>query len=104
MDTWARFVDMIEPLVVWAVPGCVVWVLGWVIFLIQARRGRWSPAGWRLHTAGLGLAFLGMSVGLVASFVLADEWLLGLVLAPLMGWPGPALIWIAAKAKITPPA
>lgn len=89
-------------LLLWGVPGIIVWLVGQVLIVNAFRDGhRKSPRGLRLTMAGIGLTFLGWLIGLEVAVLGQGNVVLGLVLLLVGGWVPAFLFWLATRPSIT---
>jgi hypothetical protein len=88
-------------LFLWSAPGLIVFVAGQcLVFRAFFARHEPSLRGLRLTAAGVGLAMLGLIVGIVLVAVARDEWPQAIVVA-VVACPLPLVIfWIAGRLTI----
>jgi len=89
-------------ILLWGVPGLIVWAIGQSLVLAAAVRGRRkSPLGLRLALAGIGLALLGWFVAVVVAALGAGLWPVALVVLILFGWQPILFFWLASRPSVT---
>jgi hypothetical protein len=73
-------------LLLWMVPGAIVWLAGWtLIFRAALNREERSPTGLRVHLIGMALMTLGLAVGGAFAAVVHGYWVLVPVIASAFG-------------------
>ena len=87
-------------LLLWGVPGLIVWAGGQLMVLVAAwRHHKRSPNGLRLTMTGLGLLIAGWAVGLALAAVAHGVWLV-VAVALILGWP--ALMLFRSAGRVGP--
>ena len=89
-------------LLLWGVPGVIVWLLSFGPILRAAHNGgRPSPCGLRLNLVGMGLIVLGWDLGLVLAALARSEWGVALLFIAAAAWLPVLLLWLAARLRVT---
>jgi len=89
-------------LLLWGVPGVIVWLAGQVlIFRAMRDGGRTSPLGLRLTMAGFGLSLLGWLIGLELAALDRSEWAVGAVMLVVLGPMSVLFFWLALRPRVT---
>ncbi len=81
---------------VWGVPGLVVWIVGQGLVFRAAIGQRRSPLGLRLSRIGFALLTLGVMVGLATLLFARGQWPIAVVVIIVLGW-WPLRLLLAAR-------
>ena len=89
-------------LLLWGIPGVVVWFVGQVLIVRAARDGgRKSPRGLRLTLAGFGLIFLGWVMAVEIAALDRRGWAVGAAILVATGWLPLLFFWMAMRPRVT---
>lgn len=88
---------------VWCIPGALVWLAGLVLIFRAFRNGRRaSLRGARLTMSGLGFFGLGGLVGIEIAALERHGWPVALLIAVITCWAPVLCFWLATRLRVTP--